>query len=105
MGKLRRCTPCRLENQNMFESVCEVVLPTNDVADVHVGVVSAGCQVVGRHSIAAQKREVFDVCGSLSLLTVNSIYKTHVLRPVTRHAKTQGKRFSRCRPPVALLAR
>ena len=38
-----------------------MVLSANDVADLEVDVIGTRSQVVGRHPIAAQEREVLDI--------------------------------------------
>ncbi len=45
-----------LEDQQVLESVGEVVLSANDVADAEVGVVCAGGQVIGGHAVKPPHR-------------------------------------------------
>src|SRR5271167_345549 len=105
MRELRRRCPGSLENQNVLESIRQMVLAANDVGDAQVGVVGARGQVIGGHAIGTQQGEVFDVGGGFYLLTVNRIGEAHWLRAFAGDAKTQREWFSRGGAAVAFGAR
>ena len=67
MRELRRLDAERLENQHVLEGVGQMILAANDVADAQIGIVGAGGHVIGRHAVAAQQREIFDIGRRLSL--------------------------------------
>ncbi len=73
MGELRRLDAQALEDQQMLEGVGEVILAADDVADAQIGVVDAGGEVVRRHAVRAQQREVFDLVGELGLRAVDAV--------------------------------
>src|SRR6267378_6460439 len=102
MSKLRRSRARGLENQHVFESVGQMVLAANNVANAQVHSVCTGSQVISRHAVAAQQRKVLDVGGRLHLLAVHCVGKSHQLPALPRHAKTQSKWFSRGGAAVAL---
>src|ERR1700686_3312096 len=102
MSKLRRRRARGLENQHVFESVGQMVLATNNVANAQVGIVCTGSQVISWHAVAAQQRKVFDVGGGLHLLAVHCVGKADQLPVLARHAKTQSKWFSCAGAAVAL---
>ena len=79
-----------------------MVLAANDVADAQVGIVGARREMVGRHAVAAKKREVFDIVGRFLLLAVHGVYKAHLAAGAARHAIAQGKRLARRGSAIAL---
>ena len=60
--------------------------------DAQIGIVGAGRQVIGRHAVAAQQREVFDIGSCLGLLAVHAVVKAHVASGSrgTRKRSTNG---------------
>src|SRR5437016_14631929 len=102
MGELRQSKTGSLEDQNVLERVGEVVLTTNDVINLQLGIIRAGRQVIGRHPVATQKREVLDIGGGFGLLAVNAINKTNLLHGFSGHPEAQSKRLSGGGPAVAL---
>ena len=93
------------ENQHVLERIGDVVLAANDVADAQVRVVGAGGQVIGRHAVAAQQGEIFDIGGGFGLRPVNAVGEANVPLGVARHAETQRKRLAGGGAAVAFLAR
>src|ERR1017187_3308746 len=79
-----------------------MVLAADDVTDAQVGVIRAGSQVISRHAIAAQQREVLDIRRGFDLLAVDGVAKAHVGGAIARHAEAQHKRLSGRGAPVAL---
>ena len=61
MREVRRHSPSSLEDQHVLERVGQVILPADDVADLQIGVVGAGSQVIRRRAIASQQGEVLDI--------------------------------------------
>src|SRR5437763_1069038 len=112
MRELRWGESCRFEDQDVFESICEMVLATNNVADAEVCIVGARREMIGRHAVGTKQGEVFDISGCLYLFAINSVGKVdrqfafgksdsrgrlspHRIRIASsRHAKAQGKRLS-----------
>ena len=82
------------EDEHVFEGVGEMVLAADDVADAEVGIVGAGGQVVGRHAVAAQQGEVFDVGGGFGLVAVDAVGEAHVRDGVAGDAEAQGEGFA-----------
>ena len=62
-----RCANCGArrraasKDQHVLEGVGQMILPADDVADAQIGIVGAGGQMIGRHAVAAQQREILDV--------------------------------------------
>ena len=79
-----------------------MVLAADDVTDAQVGIVRAGRQVIGRHAIAAQEREVLDIRRGFGLLAVDGVAKADVGGAVAGHTEAQHKRLSGRGAPVAL---
>ena len=75
MRELRSLPPGRLEDQHMLVGIRKMILPTDNMADAQIDVIRARRYVIGRHPIRPQQREVFDVVGSLDLLSVNRVRK------------------------------
>src|SRR6202140_5882096 len=105
MGKLRGREGGGFEDQYMLVGVREMVLAANDVADAQIRIVGAGGQVVGRHAIGAQEREVLNVSGGLHLLAINGIGETHDTSSLARPAIAQSEGLSRGGATIAFLAR
>src|ERR1700691_3315196 len=105
MRKLRMLDARSFEDQNMLESVGQVILAANDVTDAQVGIISTRCQMISRHSVTAQQSKVLNVRRRLHLLTIYRICEANGLTAFARHAKAQGKCFSGGRAPVALRSR
>ncbi len=92
----------RFEDEHVLESVGEMVLPADDVADAQVGVVGAGSQVIRRHAVGAEQREILDIGGGLGLLAVDAIGEAHGAFGVARDAVAQGEGLARGGTAVAL---
>src|ERR1700756_152339 len=105
MRKLRGREVRGFEDQYVLVGVREMVLAANNMADAQVGVVGTGCQVIGRHAIGAQEREVLNVGGSLHLLAINGVRETHDSSTLARHAIAQCEGLSRSSAAIAFLAR
>ena len=73
MRELRWSIAGGFEDQNVLEGVRQMILAADDVADPQVGVVGARCQMIGRHAVGAQEREVFDVGARLHLFAIDGI--------------------------------
>ena len=73
MGKLRQGSADGLEDEHVLKSVGEVILPAHDVRNVQVDIVGTGRHMIGRHSVAAQQREVLDISSVFRLLSINQI--------------------------------
>ena len=82
-----------------------MILAANDVADAQVGVIGAGGQMIGRHAVAAQQGEVFDLIGQLGLLAIDGIDKAQDAVVAAGHAEAQRKGFPGGGAAVALGAR
>ncbi len=54
-----------------------MVLTADDVADTQVGIVGTRRQVIRRHAVGTQQREIFDVSGGFHLLAVNGVGKAN----------------------------
>ena len=78
------------------------ILPANHVRNLQVNIVRARRQMVRRHAIAAQQREVFHIGRQLRLRPKHFIFKRNFLRRVPLHPVANHKRFARRRsvPPV-----
>ena len=83
-----------------------MILAANDVADAQVGIVGAGGQVIGRHAVAAQQREVLDIGSGFRLLAVDRVGEMRQCRPRragrgsearTARRRRRGGRFLRAR--------
>ena len=96
--ELRRRGAGGLENQHVLEGVGEVILPANDVADAQIGIVGAGGQVVGRHAVAAQQGEIFDIGGGFRLLAVDRDRRS---APRARVSRGTRKRSANGSPAAA----
>ena len=60
--------------------------------------------MIGRHAVAAQQGEVFDIGGGFRLLAVDRVVEADVGARVARHAEAQRERLARGGAAVALLA-
>src|SRR6266404_9793317 len=119
----RRCARC-FEDKDVLERVREMILPTNDMTDAQVHVIGAGCHVVCRHPVTAEKSEVLDVMQRFEWLTVDGIPKLNVfqlrtlrlqegecpfgkqlvnLKLRTRHPEAQDERLARVRAMEAFV--
>src|SRR5437870_10696890 len=94
MRELRRSKASRFEDQDVFKRVGEMVLTSNDVIDLQVGIVSAGSQVIRRHAIAPEEGKVFDIGGELGLLAVNAVHEPNLLLGFPGDVEAQGEWFS-----------
>src|ERR1700676_3593465 len=79
-----------------------MILSPDDMADAHVDIVRARCQMISRHPIGTQEREVFNIIRLFDLLTIDRIVEADLLAPASGNTKTQGKRLSGCGPAVTL---
>src|SRR5258708_27110401 len=86
MGKLRWRAAGGFEDEDVFESVGEMILPADDVGNAQVGVVRTGSQMISRHAVGAQQREVFNVCRQLYLFAVDGVGETYRLAAFARDA-------------------
>jgi hypothetical protein len=89
----------------MLECVGQMILAANDVTDAQVGVVRARSQVIRRHAITAQQREILDVRDGFGLLAVNRIAKANIGWAIARHTEAQHERFAGGGAPVAFGSR
>ena len=103
MGELGRLSAEGFEDQQMLEGVGEVILAANDVGDAQIGVVHAGGQVVGGHSIASQQGEVLDLVGELGLLAVDAVREAQ-RTAIAGNAVAQGEGLAGAGAAIALLA-
>ena len=104
MRELRRRRSSGFEDQDVLEGVREVILTADDVADAQVGIVGTRRQVIGRHAVGTQEREVFDVSGGFHLLAVNGVGKAN-FSAVTWDAEPQREGFAGCGAAIALFFR
>ena len=93
MRELRRRDAGGFEDQDVLEGVREMVLAADDVADPQIGIVGAGGQVIGRHAVGAQQREVFDVGAGFHLLAVDGIFEANCL-PASRGTRKRNAKGS-----------
>src|SRR5208282_1853715 len=100
MSELRRRKTRSFENQDMLESVREMILPPNNVRNTQLRIVGARSQVISRHAIGAQQREILDIVGRFCLLSVDCVGKPNHPPASTRNSKAQGKRLSRRRAAI-----
>src|SRR5689334_18947660 len=82
-----------------------MVLSADDVADLEVGVVGARRQVIGRHAVRAEKREVFDVVGGLRRLAINGVFESNCALRVARNFEAQRERLTGIGAAITLFAR
>src|SRR5689334_8913304 len=73
MRKSWRINTQRLKDENMLECIGQVVLAANNVTDLEVGIVGAGCQVIRWRAVAAQQGEVLNIRGGFRLLAINAV--------------------------------
>src|SRR6266536_4855011 len=106
MRELRRLGagrfPSRFKDQNVFVGVREMVLAADDMADAEVDVVGTRCQVIRRHAVAPQEREVFDVVGGFDLLAVYGVGETDFFSPAAGDAEAESEGLSGRSAAVAL---
>src|SRR5579862_9130845 len=105
MRELGRRGASSLEDQHVLESICQMVLAANDVADVKISIIGTRCQVIRRHAVAAKQSKILDVVSGFHLITINCIGEAHVFAGSTRHAKAEGKRLSSGSPAIAFVPR
>src|SRR4029077_583321 len=105
MRELRSLPSGSLKDQDMLERVGEMILPANHVGDPQINVIRARGQVIGRHPVGTEQREVFDILGKLALLAVDRIAEAHFLARTTRDPKTQREGLTRGSAPIALVPR
>src|SRR5260370_559070 len=104
MRELRRFGARAFENEHVLVSVREMVLSADDVANTKVDVVGAGGEVVGRHAVRTEKREVFDVGGGFELLAVDRVSEADLFSCPPGNTEAKGKGLSRRGAAVALRA-
>src|SRR5260370_28270097 len=94
--------PSRCKDQDMFVGVRKMVLTANDMTDSQVHIVGTGSEVVGRHAVGAEEREVFDIIGGFDLLAVHGVGETDLFSQTAGHAETKGEGLSGSSAAVAL---
>src|SRR5258706_3824571 len=102
MGKLRRREAAGPEDEDVLESVGEMILAANYVGNAQVGVIGARSKMIGWHAVGTEQGKIFDVSGQLHLFAVDRVGKPHQLPAVARYSKTQSKGLSRGGAPVTL---
>ena len=102
MRKLRRFAFRSLEDQNVLVGIRKMILPANDVTDAQIDVIRARRQMIGRHPVRAQQREVFDIVGGLDLLAVHRVGEAHRFSLAARHAEPQREWLAGRRAAIAL---
>ena len=71
-----------------------------------IGIVGAGGQVIRRHAVRPQQREVFDSSATLRLRAIDAIVEARSVRSCpARHAKAQRERLAGGGAAVAFFAR
>src|SRR5882724_5752851 len=105
MSELRRLPPGRLEDQHMLVGIRKMILPADDMTNAKIHVIRARRQVVSRHPVGPQQREVFDIVRGLHLLSINRVRKADRSSRPARYAEPQSEWLSGGRPPVALVPR
>jgi hypothetical protein len=71
-----------------------MLLAADDVRDAQIGVVGAVRQMIGRHAVAAEEGEIFNISVGFGLIAIHGIVEFHVADAVVRHAEAQGERFA-----------
>jgi hypothetical protein len=94
-----------LKDEQMLEGIREVILAANNVADLQIDIIGAGCQMLRRHSDAPQQREIFDIRGQFGLIAVHFIVKRDFVGWLAPDLKANHKRFSGGRTSGALIIR
>ena len=74
-----------------------MILAANDMADLEIDVVGARGQMIGRHAVAAQEREVFDVVGRFDLLAINGVVEADSARQCRGGRGSAGRKARRQR--------
>src|ERR1035438_8848743 len=98
----RRSSTRGLKDQNVFECVRKMILAADNVADLKIGIVGAGSQMVGWHPVATQQREVFDIGSRLGLVAIDGVGEVDSLSILARNAKTNDVLFAGSSAAVTL---
>ena len=93
MRKSRRRFTERFVNQNLFVRVRQMVLPANDVRDMHFNVVANDRVIVKRMTVRTKQNKVFDFRIISFLQTINRVFKLRF--SAWRNFQANPKRLSR----------
>ena len=102
MRELRRRAAETLKDEKVLESVAQVILAADDVADAEIGIVEARGEVIRGHAVRAEKREIFYLVGRLGLFAVDGIREVQHPAFTAGHAIAQRERLARCGATVRL---